>query len=275
MKRLAFTTFAIMRAPYGAPEVRGFEGLTPAVFREAELAPGFIDRARETDDNVAGSNFERDWGAWGKFGAPSFYDGGFTLETDTRASTLSLWTDIDSVFAFVSSGLHAKALMQRGKWFRPPAWPSYAMWWVDGGQIPAWADAVAALERLHAQGPSPAAFSFKQPYDPDGGALPALSLSLAPAMRASSGQGAARPLERSVRAAILELNPSVEIEDESLLVDLGIDSLGLIRLLVMLDKKETLDLEAISEAQPPRTYADLLSAVARAAKNPSGSVAAG
>lgn len=90
MSRLAFTTFAIMKAPYGNEQVRGFEVLTQPVFNRAETKAGFIDRAIELDDFGHLTNFERDWGAWGPFAVPRFYDGGHNTASDTRAGTLSL-----------------------------------------------------------------------------------------------------------------------------------------------------------------------------------------
>lgn len=171
MPRLAFTTFAIMKKPYGDPEVHGFESLTPAVFRHAENAPGFIDRAREIDDLTHLTNFERDWGAWGPFAVPSFYDGGYTTATDTRASTISLWISIEAAGAFVYGGLHQRALAQRHKWFRPPNWPTYAMWWVADSHTPTWSEASSRLEHLHLHGPSLMAFTFKSAFSPDGEAL--------------------------------------------------------------------------------------------------------
>lgn len=164
MARLAFTTFAIMKQPYGNPVVAGFEDLTPPVFDAAENAPGFVARAREIDDRVTLSNFERDWGEWGKFTVPRFYDGGFDSATDTRASTLSLWVSVEAVRKFVYSGLHQRALSQRKEWFRPPAWPTYAMWWVPDGNVPTWSDACRRLEYLHDNGPSEYAFTFARPF---------------------------------------------------------------------------------------------------------------
>lgn len=171
MPRLAFTTFAIMTKPYGDPEVHGFEALTPAVFRHAENAAGFIGRAREVDDLTHLTNFERDWGAWGPFAVPSFYDGGFTTATDTRASTVSLWASIAAVKAFAYGGLHQRALSQRHKWFRTPRWPTYAMWWVGDAHIPTWPEACERLEHLHAHGPTPKAFTFQSSFSADGTAM--------------------------------------------------------------------------------------------------------
>ena len=102
MPVLAFTTFAIMKAPYGNPIVKGFEDLTPSTFAAAEQSPGFIERATEQGEPAPHlSNFEQNWGKWGKFAVPRFYDGGYSIATDTRACTLSLWRDIDSVHTFV------------------------------------------------------------------------------------------------------------------------------------------------------------------------------
>lgn len=164
MARLAFTTFAIMKAPYGDVQVAGFEALTPEVFRLAEAAPGFISRAREIDDAAEFTNFERGWGAWGRFTVPRFYDGGFETVSDTRASTLSLWESIEAVREFAYTGLHRQALIQREAWFRKPEWPTYAMWWVGDSMIPTWADACTRLEHLHDEGPTEFAFDFRKTF---------------------------------------------------------------------------------------------------------------
>jgi Domain of unknown function (DUF3291) len=164
MANIAFTTFAIMKKAYGHPQVRGFEDLTPAAFRQAEQSPGFIARATELDDRTDLTNFERDWGHWGAFRVPRFYDGGFETISDTRASTLSLWKSIEAVRAFVYSGVHKSALAGRGDWFRKPEWPTYAMWWTDPGHTPTWSDAIARLELLHDKGPSREAFTFAHPF---------------------------------------------------------------------------------------------------------------
>ena len=124
MPALAFTTFAIMKAPYGDPVVKGFEDMTPVVFAEAERSAGFIARACEVDDVSADvpdgelasshlSNFERDWGQWGEFAVPRFYQGGHEIGTDSRAGTLSLWRDVAAVHTFVYRSLHRKALAKR------------------------------------------------------------------------------------------------------------------------------------------------------------------
>jgi len=166
--RIAFTTFAILKAPYGNPGVQEFDDLTPFAFEQAERSPGFIARAKESADQSHLTNFERDWGAWGKFNAPRFYTGGRTNDTDSRASTLSLWEDLESVFAFVYDGLHRDTLRRRHEWFLKPEWPSYAAWWVADDAVPTWDDACRALEHLHDNGPTPTAFTFHDLFTSDG-----------------------------------------------------------------------------------------------------------
>lgn len=165
--KLAFTTFSILKEPYGHPAVQEFDDRTPDVFLEAERSPGFVARAVE----IAGShlsNFERDWGVWGTFCVPRFYTLGRTVDTDQRTSTLSIWEDIPSVLNFVYGNLHVAALRKRHEWFKQPEWPTYAGWWIADGHIPQWADAARLLEKLHDQGPSPDVFNFHAPFDPEG-----------------------------------------------------------------------------------------------------------
>lgn len=178
MSKVAFTTFAVLRQPYGHPEVQPFDDRTPAVFAEAEHAPGFIARDKEVNSDTDVSNFERDWGAWGTFAVPRFYSGGRTTSTDSRASTLSLWRDLESVYTFVYNGLHLEALKHRHEWFLKPEWPTYAVWWVDDNHTPTWAEACERLEWLHDHGPNPRAFNFKKPFDAAGESLPSRSLKL-------------------------------------------------------------------------------------------------
>jgi hypothetical protein len=165
--RVAFVTFAILKKPYGNPEVQEFDDRTPIVFQEAEGSPGFIARAVEVSGSEL-SNFERDWGEWGAFNVPRFYTYGRETETDQRASTLSIWEDVPSVLRFVYSGLHLEALKKRTEWFLKPEWPTYAMWWIPDDYIPQWQEACQKLEQLHDHGPSPEVFDFKVCFDEQG-----------------------------------------------------------------------------------------------------------
>lgn len=173
--RVAFATFAILKQPYGHPEVQEFDDRTPDVFSEAEGSPGFIARAKEVSGSEL-SNFERDWGEWGSFCVPRFYQLGRDTNTDQRASTISLWKDLPSVFQFVYAGLHLEAFKKRSQWFMKPEWPTYAIWWVDDDHIPKWAEASQKLEELHDNGPTPSVFDFKACFDEQGNQVKIASL---------------------------------------------------------------------------------------------------
>ena len=72
------------------------------------------------------------------------------------------------MFAFAYRGAHAESLRHRKEWFVEPAWPTYAAWWIDDDHIPTWEEAMERVNALYHRGPTPFAFTFKQPYDADG-----------------------------------------------------------------------------------------------------------
>ena len=102
-------------------------------------------------------------GRRGFFG-PRFYD----PAVDAAAHRLSLWTNLESVFAFAYRGRHAEALRGRKEWFKEANWPTYAAWWLADDYTPSWHEATERLEHLHDHRPTPVAFSFKQPFDAAG-----------------------------------------------------------------------------------------------------------
>lgn len=59
MPRIAFTTFAVLKEPYGAPEVEGFENLLPPTLEEAERSLGFIAHPVEDHGQSHLSVFDR------------------------------------------------------------------------------------------------------------------------------------------------------------------------------------------------------------------------
>lgn len=157
MPRVALTTFAILRAPYGDPQVQGFFDRLPATFAAADGFEGFVGRS--TRDPVTLQH------SWGHPVHPRFYD---PSRHAGVVFTLSMWRSLEAVCAFTYSGSHAEALRRRLDWFLKPEWPGYAAWWVPDVHVPDWHEASARLEQLHDHGPSPQVFDFRGPFDPDG-----------------------------------------------------------------------------------------------------------
>lgn len=87
---------------------------------------------------------------------------------DRRLMTLSLWRDLESVMAFVYTGLHAEALRFRREWFVRSEFPSYFAWWIIDADTPTWREACKRYENLYYNGSTSKAFDFKQHFGSDG-----------------------------------------------------------------------------------------------------------
>jgi hypothetical protein len=153
MARLAFYTFGILRAPRDDPRVKDFYDRDESVFAAAQAMPGYV---AAYGDRPPGSG-------------PRFFD---PAVHPWAPQTLSVWRDLESVYRFAYLGVHAEALRRRKEWFVPPAWPTYAAWWIGDDEEPSWDDAFRRLEHLHHHGPTTVAFSFTAPFDAAGRSAP-------------------------------------------------------------------------------------------------------
>ena len=84
---------------------------------------------------------------------------------------MSVWTGLAALRGYVFRSDHADVMRQRRDWFERFERVYVAMWWVPAGHRPTVAEAVERLAHLEAHGPGPQAFSFAQPYGPDGQVL--------------------------------------------------------------------------------------------------------
>ncbi|MFI8003952.1 DUF3291 domain-containing protein [Streptomyces sp. NPDC086010] len=169
MPQLALYTFGVLKSPLADPTplTREFYDLGEAVYGKIGRHPGYLARA-EAVGGRPGELFGADWGAWGEFAAPSWYDKGHTPETTALATTLSLWTGLRAAFDAVYTGVHREALNRRYDWFERTEHPNYVFWWVPDGVTPTWRDGVSRLDHLGVHGPAPHAFTFHDSFDADG-----------------------------------------------------------------------------------------------------------
>jgi hypothetical protein len=169
MPHVALYTFGVLKSPLAdpAPLTREFYDTGEAVYRRMSRQPGYLARA-EAAEGGRGALFEADWGAWGEFAVPAWYGKGRTAETAALAATLSLWTGLRAAFDAVYTGLHGEALKRRHDWFEGTGHPNHVLWWVSEGATPTWQDGVSRLEHLHGHRPAPHAFTFRQPFTPEG-----------------------------------------------------------------------------------------------------------
>jgi len=137
------------------PQTKGFIDRIDNVYASAENSDGFVDRAPRRTERHA-----HQWGdprANPRFFVEDLHPG--------APATISLWDDLESVYAFAYYGRHAEALGKGKEWFVNSEWPFYVGWWVEDDHIPTRQDASQRLEHLHDHGSTPHAFDFKTPFD--------------------------------------------------------------------------------------------------------------
>jgi hypothetical protein len=167
MPQLALYTFGALKSPLAdpGPLTREFQQSGDPVYRTITQQPGYLGHAEPMGGRTM---FDSDWGAWGEFVVPSWYDKGRTVETTALAATLSRWTDLRSAFDAIYTGLHRTALNRRNDWFERNGHPSHVFWWIADGVTPTWQDGVARMEHLHGHGSAPHAFTFNRSFDAEG-----------------------------------------------------------------------------------------------------------
>ena len=87
-------------------------------------------------------------------------------EDDLFLINMSVWSSLETLRAFVYTTAHVQVLRQRRAWFEQLATSHMVLWWVPAGHIPTVDEALARLERLRREGPTPAAFTFRAPFEP-------------------------------------------------------------------------------------------------------------
>ncbi len=135
-------------APLDSAQLQDFmDGLDP-INALAEKAPGFVWRyvAEGTNNATAARPFD-----------------------DDLIVNFGVWQSREHLWDFVYRSEHLDFLRRRREWFQHMAEPFLVLWWVPSGHIPSMAEARAKLDRLRCAGPSPEAFTFRQPFEPVAG----------------------------------------------------------------------------------------------------------
>jgi hypothetical protein len=81
--------------------------------------------------------------------------------------TLSVWESVEHLRAFVYQSGHLDYLRRRREWFISHGHrDALVMWWIPAGRRPTLRAGISRLGRLWADGPTPEAFTFRQPFPP-------------------------------------------------------------------------------------------------------------
>jgi len=144
---LAQVNIGRARGAMTEPVMQGFAARLEEINGLAERTPGFVWRLQTEDGNATAI---RPYG-------------------DERIMiNMSVWADLESLREYVFRSAHAGVMRQRRDWFVKFEGVYVALWWVPAGHIPHVEEAVGRLTHLEAHGPTPHAFSFQQPFDPEG-----------------------------------------------------------------------------------------------------------
>lgn len=141
--QLAQINIARARAPLDQPLMSGFVEQLAPINALAERSPGFVWRLQsEAGDATSIQAFE----------------------DPLIIVNLSVWASFAALKDYVYSGEHLEVLKGKRSWMEKMDGPTLALWWVPQGQWPSVEAGKAALGMLREFGPSPAAFTFAQPF---------------------------------------------------------------------------------------------------------------
>ena len=140
---LAQVNIGKFRKPSADPVNDDFMNNLDRVNALAEASPGFIWRLTGEGNNATDIR---------------------VFDDPAMAINMSVWTDVEVLAAFAYRHPEHRTIMRRRKeWFEETK-VYMVLWWIPAGTIPTLAEAKDRLARLERLGPTPDAFTFKQPF---------------------------------------------------------------------------------------------------------------
>ena len=79
---------------------------------------------------------------------------------------MSVWESIEALENYVYRSNHLEAVQKRADWFERPTRTPLVLWWVKAGHIPSVLEAKDRFDLLWRDGPTEAAFTFKERFPP-------------------------------------------------------------------------------------------------------------
>lgn len=145
---LAQVNIGRMLAPLDSPVMQDFVDNLDEVNAAAEAAEGFVWRLTdEYGDNATGFRFYGD---------------------EWLIVNMSVWTTPETFKAYVYGAAHRPFLQRRREWFAHLSEAITALWWVPAGERPTVEEAEKRLTLLREKGPTPEAFTMREPFEPPG-----------------------------------------------------------------------------------------------------------
>lgn len=134
-------------APLDDPVMAGFVDQLDFINAVADRSPGFVWRLQTEDGDATAIR---------------------PFEDERLLVNMSVWESLESLYEYVYRSEHLDALRGRRQWFERMDGPHLVLWWVPAGHRPTVIEAKERLDILAERGPSPEAFTFKEPFSPLG-----------------------------------------------------------------------------------------------------------
>jgi len=147
-RHLAQINIGRLRAPMDAPDTAGFADNLDRINALAETQPGFVWRLTGEGNNATDIQM---------------------FDDPLQLLNMSVWTDLDALAAFVYRSDHRDVMRRRAEWFHKMEL-FMCLWWVPAGHEPTPEEGIARLDILRRRGPSPEAFTFREPFPAPGAA---------------------------------------------------------------------------------------------------------
>jgi uncharacterized protein DUF3291 len=146
---LAQLNIGRLRAPVDDPALADFVANLDPINALADATPGFVWRLQTEDGNATAIRpFPGD---------------------DLMAINMSVWESMEALAEYVYRSGHTAFLRRRSEWFERLREVYLVLWWIPAGVLPTVEEALARLDHLRTFGPTPEAFTFRQPFPhPDG-----------------------------------------------------------------------------------------------------------
>lgn len=134
-------------APIDDPKLAGFVDRLDDINALADRSRGFVWRLQSDSGNATDIEVTED---------PNFI------------VNMSVWEDLESLFAYVYRSDHIAVMAQRRQWFEKPKGAFMALWWLPARRLPSIDEGLRRIALLDQKGPTPEAFTFKVAFDPAG-----------------------------------------------------------------------------------------------------------
>jgi hypothetical protein len=147
---LAQLNIGVIKGPMDSPVMAEFAANLERINAMAESAAGFVWRLQTDDGDATAIR---------------------PFENDNMLINMSVWQDIESLSAYVYKSGHVEIMRRRREWFERMEQAFLVLWWMPKGHRPSVSEAIEKLELLRAKGPTPDAFTFREPFPSPGAGL--------------------------------------------------------------------------------------------------------